>query len=42
MERFSTFVNPGKPISAEITKLTGITDEMVAEAPQIKEILPEF
>ncbi|MDD3393066.1 MAG: PolC-type DNA polymerase III [Anaerotignum sp.] len=42
IDRFSTFVNPGKPISAEITKLTGITDEMVADAPKIQAILPQF
>lgn len=41
-QRFSSFVNPQVPISSEITKLTGITDEMVKDAPTIDEILPEF
>lgn len=42
IDRFSTFVNPERPIPAEITKLTGITNEMVADAPVITEILPKF
>ena len=42
IDRFSTFVNPERPIPAEITKLTGITNEMVADAPVIPEILPKF
>ena len=42
IDRFSTFVNPERPIPAEITKLTGITNEMVADAPAITEILPKF
>ncbi len=39
---FSRLVNPQRPISPKITELTGITDEMVKDAPTIDEVLPEF
>ncbi len=42
VEKFSTFVNPGRPIPYEISKLTGIVDEMVLRAPMIEQALPEF
>ncbi len=42
LDRFSTFVNPEAPIPENIVKLTGITDEMVADAPKIDEALPKF
>lgn len=41
-ERFSTFVNPKRPIPYPVQKLTGIDDSMVAGARTIEEILPEF
>ncbi len=42
VDRFSTFVNPRTPIPFEIEKLTGIRDDMVADAPLIEEVLPRF
>ena len=42
VDRFSTFVNPHRPIPFKITKLTSITDNDVASYPGIEEILPRF
>lgn len=38
VERFSTLVNPGVPIPFEITRLTGIREDMVREAPRFFEV----
>ena len=37
---FKTFVNPGTPLPPFITGLTGITDEMLVDAPRIESVLP--
>ena len=37
-----TLVHPGAPIPAFISVLTGITDAMVADAPRIETVLPQF
>ena len=42
LDQFQTFVNPGKPLSQRIIDLTGITDDMLADAPTIAEVLPKF
>ena len=41
-DSFQTYVNPHKPIPTEITELTGISDETVADAPDLDKAVPEF
>ena len=41
-DKFSQLINPGVSIPPAITNLTGITDEMVADKPDIAEVLPRF
>ncbi|MCH5199443.1 MAG: PolC-type DNA polymerase III [Oscillospiraceae bacterium] len=42
VEEFNTFVCPGKKIPENISELTGITDEMVADAPSESEAVSAF
>lgn len=39
---FQTLVNPGEPIPPFVAVLTGITDLMVATAPTLPAVLPQF
>lgn len=42
VDRFSSFVNPGRKLEQRITELTGIRDEQLVDAPYIEDILGEF
>jgi DNA polymerase-3 subunit epsilon len=40
VDQFQTLVNPQRAIPPMITKITGITQSMVADAPRIEEVIP--
>lgn len=42
VDTFSTLINPGRKIPAQATRVNGITDEMIADAPVLKEALTDF
>ena len=41
-DEWSTLISPGRPIPPFITQLTGITDQMVREAPPIRAVLADL
>jgi DNA polymerase III subunit epsilon len=42
IDTFQSIINPGRYLPPFIVKFTGITQEMVEEAPTAKEVLPDF
>ena len=42
LSRYETLVNPGMPIPWQVTKVHGIDDEMVADAPKFKDAAYPF
>ena len=40
--RYSSLTDPQKPIDPRITKITGITNEMVAGKPTAEQLMPSF
>lgn len=42
VEVFETFINPEREISPEVSAINHITNDMVADAPTISEVLPSF
>jgi len=41
-ETFYSLVNPGRSIPQHVVELTGISDSMAADAPELKEVLTKF
>lgn len=42
IDKFETFINPHEKIPYHISQLTHITDDMVAGAPELADMLPKF
>ncbi|MFK2825031.1 PolC-type DNA polymerase III [Bacillus sp. B190/17] len=42
IDRFESFANPHHPLSATTINLTGITDDLVQNAPEVEEVLKKF
>ncbi|WNF35423.1 PolC-type DNA polymerase III [Bacillaceae bacterium IKA-2] len=42
IDRFESFANPHEKLTSTIINLTGITDDMLVNAPEIKDVLTDF
>lgn len=42
VDSFHSLINPGIPVPAKITQITGITTLMLKDAPGIQQVLPSF
>lgn len=42
VDRFESFANPHQPLSQTTIDLTGITDDMVKDAPEVDDVLKQF
>lgn len=42
VDKFESFINPHETLSEVIKNLTGITDGMLVDAPEFKDVLPKF
>lgn len=41
-DRFSSFINPNEKLTAEIVKITNITDDMLKDAPEENQVMEKF
>lgn len=42
VDQYESLINPGRRLEAKIIELTGITDEMLMEAPSPEEVMPRL
>ena len=42
LDEYVSLINPGQPIPYNITKITGINDAMVADAPTFEQLAPKI
>ncbi|SDK24219.1 PolC-type DNA polymerase III [Lacicoccus qingdaonensis] len=42
IDRYEAFSNPNEPLTETIKEITGITDDMLTDAPPISEVITEF